>query len=75
MDEGYFTSKVSTANTDEFGFSEEYDGTVYLPFNSNVEVGSKIKVLNDVYIVKKMEDYYVGPEKVAIKVYLKKYYV
>ena len=72
--DGYFTSKITSTNTDEFGFSEEYDGTVYLPFNTNIKAGDIITVLNQQYIAVKLEDYYVGTEKVAIKTYLKVYY-
>lgn len=71
---GYFTSKITSSKTDEFGFSEEYDAVAYLPFDANVKAGDLITVLNERYIAVKFEDYYVGTEKVAIKTYLKVYY-
>ncbi|ACO04009.1 MAG TPA: hypothetical protein DEP48_02890 [Persephonella sp.] len=71
---GYFTSKITSTNTDEFGFSEEYDAVTYLPFDAGINAGDIITVLNQQYIAIKLEDYYVGTEKVAIKTYLKVYY-
>ncbi len=71
---GYFTSKITSTNTDEFGFSEEYDAVVYLPFDANIKAGDLITVLNQRYIAVKLEDKYVGTEKAAIKTYLKVYY-
>ncbi|HIQ50291.1 MAG TPA: hypothetical protein EYH56_03815 [Nanoarchaeota archaeon] len=71
---GYFILKTTSTSTDEFGFSEEFDATAYLPFNANINAGDIITVLNQQYIAVKLEDYYVGTEKVAIKTYLKVYY-
>lgn len=72
--EGYFTSKITSTSTDEFGFSEEFDAVAYLPFNADINAGDIITVLNQQYIAVKLEDYYIGTEKIAIKTHLKVYY-